>query len=142
MPTERPIGFWLKLVDSLISAQFEATVEEHGITRRQWQIMNLLADTPRTSTDIDEALKPFHDEPGDPLASEQMAELVESGWIETGDDSYALTPHGHASLASIGEVVRRNREQVVQGIPQDEYEATLDVLQRMARNLGWADAPD
>ncbi|WP_026556484.1 MarR family winged helix-turn-helix transcriptional regulator [Arthrobacter sp. 35W] len=139
MATERPIGFWLKLVDSLISAQFEAIVEEHGITRRQWQIMNLLHEGPQTSSDIDAALKPFHDDPGDPLASEQMAELLESGWIEDDDGSYSLTPHGQTSLASISEVVRRNREQVAQGIPEEEYEATLDVLQRMARNLGWTE---
>jgi hypothetical protein len=34
-------------------------------------------------------------------------------------------------------VVDRNRKQVTEGISEQEYQATLDVLQRMARNLGW-----
>ena len=38
MENQRPIGFWLKLVDSLIDEQFASTLEEHGVTRRQWQL--------------------------------------------------------------------------------------------------------
>lgn len=143
MAAERPLGYWLKLVDSLISAQFAQTVEEHGVTRRQWQVMNLLAESPRTADYIDTALKPFHDEPGDPLPSEQLAELVESGWVELdGDGRHALTARGHTSLESIGAIVGRNRSQVVQDIPEEEYAATLDVLQRMAHNLGWTGEDD
>ncbi|MCU1534906.1 MAG: transcriptional regulator, partial [Glaciihabitans sp.] len=37
MADQRPIGFWLKLVDRMIDEQFAATIEEHGVTRRQWQ---------------------------------------------------------------------------------------------------------
>ena len=49
MAANRPIGFWLRLVDGLINEQFDATVEEHGVTRRQWQIMNVLAEAPATA---------------------------------------------------------------------------------------------
>ena len=37
----------------------------------------------------------------------------------------------------LGDVVDRNRKQVTEGISDQEYSATIDVLQRMARNLGW-----
>ena len=56
---ERPIGFWLKLVDQLVDDQFGASFEEHGVTRRQWQMMNLLTDGPATERQLSDALKPF-----------------------------------------------------------------------------------
>jgi len=34
MTDQRPIGFWLKLVDRLIDERFALTLEEHGVTRR------------------------------------------------------------------------------------------------------------
>ena len=37
----------------------------------------------------------------------------------------------------LGDVVDRNRQRITEGVSADEYDAALDVLQRMARNLGW-----
>jgi hypothetical protein len=37
MQAQRPSGFWLKLVDSLITEQFAASLEAHGVTRLQWR---------------------------------------------------------------------------------------------------------
>jgi hypothetical protein len=137
MDPQRPIGFWLKLVDGLITEQFDAIVEEHGVTRRQWQIMNLLAESTATVERISEGLKPFLAEEPDESAADQIDELVDSGWVALDGGQYTLTEQGRASLAKIGVVVKQNREQISAGIPADEYEATLDVLQRMARNVGW-----
>ncbi|MFI5084932.1 MAG: MarR family winged helix-turn-helix transcriptional regulator [Actinomycetales bacterium] len=137
MDPQRPIGFWLKLVDGLITEQFDAIVEEHGVTRRQWQIMNLLAESPATVERIGEGLKPFLAEEPDESAADQIDELVDSGWVALDGGLYTLTEQGRASLAKIGVVVKQNREQISAGIPADEYEAALDVLQRMARNMGW-----
>lgn len=137
MAENRPIGFWLRLVDGLISEQFEATVEEHGITRRQWQIMNVLAEHPATPAELDESLKPFFRQTPDESSAEHLEELIESGWVAEKSGSFELTGQGRKSLAALGEVVDRNRRQITQGIAEEEYEAALDVLQRMARNLGW-----
>lgn len=139
MDPQRPIGFWLKLVDGLITQQFDAIVEEHGVTRRQWQIMNLLAESPSTVELISEDLKPFLAEEPHETAAEQIDELIDSGWVGLDGEQYALTDQGRASLEKIGEVVKQNRDQISAGIPEEEYEATLDVLQRMARNMGWTE---
>ena len=56
---ERPIGFWLKLVDQMVDDQFGASFEEHGVTRRQWQMMNLLVDGPATQKQLSDGLRPF-----------------------------------------------------------------------------------
>ncbi|MFD1214171.1 MarR family winged helix-turn-helix transcriptional regulator [Arthrobacter sp. GCM10027362] len=137
MAESRPIGFWLRLVDGLIGEQFEATVEEHGITRRQWQIMNVLAEHPATAAELDESLRPFFKQTLDESSAEHLDELIESGWVAEDDGRFVLTEQGHKSLAALGEVVERNRRQATEGIAEEEYEAALDVLQRMARNLGW-----
>jgi DNA-binding MarR family transcriptional regulator len=138
MPLERPLGYWLKLVDGLISQQFEAIVEEHGVTRRQWQVLNLLADAPHRLPELAEALKPFVEGAEEPLEAE-VDELVGSGWVDDGGGLLSITERGRASLLTISEIVARNREQISQGIPEEEYATTVDVLQRMARNLGWSE---
>jgi DNA-binding MarR family transcriptional regulator len=139
MPLERPLGYWLKLVDGLISQQFEAIVEEHGVTRRQWQVLNLLADAAHRQQELAEALKPFVEGGEEPLEAE-VEELVGSGWVEDDGGLLRITERGRVSLRTIGEIVARNRDQISQGIPEEEYATTVDVLQRMARNLGWDDA--
>ena len=58
MNAQRPLGYWLKLVDSLIDEQFAATLEEHGVTRRQWQVLNLLEQQPATEAQLDAGLSP------------------------------------------------------------------------------------
>jgi hypothetical protein len=36
-------------------------------------------------------------------------------------------------------VVERSRQALAQGVSAEEYQHTLEVLERMARNLGWTD---
>ena len=48
MNATRPLGFWLKLVDSLIDEQFAATLEEHGVTRRHKAISRFFLTNLRT----------------------------------------------------------------------------------------------
>lgn len=139
MATQRPLGFWLKLVDGLINQQFDGLVEEHGVTRPQWQIMNVLAENPSTETELTNVLKPFFDSTASVSAAEPVTELLESGWVDFDGERYSLTELGHESLLRLGEVVEHQREKITENIPAEEYEATLDVLQRMAHNLGWSE---
>lgn len=144
MNAQRPIGYWLKLVDSLISEQFAASLEEHGVTRRQWQLLNLLGSTPHTSNELMTALAPFFDEvspEGEPASpAEHLTELLESGWVAQDGESYALTDRGRTSLERLTEIVEGMRERSSAGVTPEQYETTIATLQRMATNLGWTDA--
>lgn len=137
MEQQRPIGFWVKLVDELIDEQFEGALEEHGVTRRQWQILNLLSEKPATLTELNGALAAFLDQSSGETVSEQLEELTESSWLTAEGGTYTLTELGQSSLNMLGGVVRQNRQHLSEGISQEEYEQALDVLERMARNLGW-----
>lgn len=141
MTPPRPLGFWLKLVDELINRQFEETLGEQGVTRRQWQVLNLLATNSATGTELGEALAPFllSDEPD--RLTEELGQLRARGWVRQQGEVLSLTEQGRTSFQHLAETVARSRGVVAEGITADEYEQTLRVLERMARNLGWT-GPD
>lgn len=139
MTAPRPIGFWLKLVDRLIDEQFATTLEEHGVTRRQWQLLNVLSREPSTAAQLDAAVAPFLAADTGETSVDHLSELVESQWITLADGIYSLTERGTAALGRLAEVVAEQRTRMSEGLTQDQYEQTVAVLERMARNLGWSD---
>ena len=138
----RPIGYWLKLVDRLIDEQFASTLEDHGVTRRQWQLLNVLRNEPATVEQLDAAVAPFLSatvpETGVPESSvEHLAELVDSAWVTASQRTYAITERGTLALDKLSEVVSVQRTVASEGVTAEQYEQTVTVLERMARNLGW-----
>jgi DNA-binding MarR family transcriptional regulator len=132
--SERPIGYWLKKLDSLIDGQFERQLSEAGVSRRQWQLLNLLEDGPRSVPDLRAELKPFlQGDAGD--LEDALAGLVTRGWAESTDNIANLTETGQAQLGVVKAKVAELRQGLVAGISPEEYEATIDVLARMAANL-------
>ena len=56
---ERPIGYWLKHLDRLIEQASERALAEEHLTRRHWQIMNVLRKSPLGPAALADALRPF-----------------------------------------------------------------------------------
>ena len=140
MAEQRPIGYWLKLVDQLIDRQFERTLDDHGVTRRQWQLLNVLARGVSTVEQLDEAIAPFLAGGASPeSAVEHLSELIDSAWVDATPDGYELTERGRVAFGTLADVVSHQRTQVAQGISEQEYAQTLSVLERIAHNLGWID---
>jgi DNA-binding MarR family transcriptional regulator len=133
--SERPIGYWLKELDRLIDQQFERQLEEAGLSRRQWQLLNLLEDGPRSIPELESELEPFlQDDPDD--LSEAISGLVTRGWADSQDNVVTLTETGRAQFGRVKAKVAELRQDLMIGISADEYRATIDVLARMAANLG------
>jgi hypothetical protein len=137
MDTPRPIGFWLKLVDRLIDEQFASTLEEHGVTRRQWQLLNVLSREPATVEQLDAAVAPFLSADDSESSADHLTELIESGWVSATADGYELLDRGRGAFERLTEVVATQRTVAAEGVSGEQYEATIAVLERMARNLGW-----
>lgn len=135
MAEQRPIGYWLKLVDQLIDRQFEKTLDDHGVTRRQWQLLNVIARGVATVEQLDEAVAPFLAE-GE-SAVEHLSELIDSAWVDATANGYELTDRGRTAFGTLAEVVSHQRIQVSQGVSEQEHAQTISVLERMARNLGY-----
>jgi DNA-binding MarR family transcriptional regulator len=136
----RPIGFWLKLVDRLIDQGFDAVLGEAGLTRRHWQVLNLLHAEPATVQQADTLLAPFLSAE-EPTSRPVLDDLHARGWVAWTDDRHAtLTEAGTAAHAELLRKVSHNRERLSAGITPQEHAATIDVLRRMAVNLGWAES--
>jgi DNA-binding MarR family transcriptional regulator len=139
MTGTRPIGFWLRLVDRLLEERFAEVLEEHGITRGQWQLLNVVSrGGGATAEAVERAVAPFTSADGEPVSS-QLAELIESGWVGLGGTEYRLTKRGEVAHDRLAEVIGELRAHSTEGISSDDYASTLATLERMARNLGWSD---
>lgn len=139
MGSPKPIGFWLKLVDRLIDEQFAATLDEHGVTRRQWQLLNVLDAGPATVEQLDSAVAPFLSTDDGESSVEHLTELIDSAWVDATPTGYELTERGRAAFERLRDVVAERRTAATEGVTAAEYEQTLAVLERVARNLGWSD---
>ncbi len=132
---DAPIGYWLKRLDELIDASFERALGEHGVSRRQWQVMNVLRDTATDVPALADALRPFV---GDDFRGLEAAvgELAQRGWITPErDGKWAQTPLGRETYARLAERVHETRRILVTGVSEDEYRRTVDVLRRMEHNV-------
>jgi DNA-binding MarR family transcriptional regulator len=135
----RPIGFWLKLVDRLIDEGFDALLGQAGLTRRHWQVLNLLRAAPATVQETDMHLAPFLGD-AEPTTRPVLDDLHARGWVDwTAEWRATLTDAGAAAHADLLRMVSDNRERLTTGITPQEYAGTMEVLRRMAVNLGWAE---
>ena len=138
MADQRPIGFWLKLVDNLIDEQFAKTLDEHGVTRMQWQLLNVLARGAASVEMLDAAVAPFLIADGATTSLDHLTELIESAWVDATPTGYELTERGHGALDRLTNVVAGQRTEMAAGVSEDEYLTTTRTLEQMARNLGWS----
>lgn len=150
---DRPISFWLRIVDRLIEERFDAALDEHGVTRRQWQLLSVLDRGSANITELDAALDPSPDrgagaetvaaESADAASesvSSDLAELVESEWVGESPSGFALTPLGKQSFERVAAVVLTIRDSASEGLAPGDYETTNRTLEQMAHNLGWVEA--
>jgi DNA-binding MarR family transcriptional regulator len=131
---ERPIGYWLKKLDGLIDAQFERQLGEAGVSRRQWQLLNLLQDGPRSAPELQTELEPFLNETSDEL-DEALSGLVSRGWVDSQDNVVSTTETGQLQFGLVKANVAELRQSLMAGISQEQYQATIEILARMAANL-------
>src|ERR1700712_2203162 len=138
MADQRPIGYWLRLVDGLIDDQFSTTLDEHGVTRMQWQLLNVLSRGSASVEALDAAVAPFL-VPGEETTLDHLTELIESAWVDATPSGYELTERGHGALDRLTNVVAGQRTDMSAGVSEDQYLTTITTLERMATNLGWRD---
>lgn len=130
----RPIGYWLRLVDGLLTARVDAAQRQHGMTRLEWQILNLLREGVAPSTArVAEIMRPF----AAPEAVDAMlASLTAREWVECrADDSCDLTEAGAEVLALAQQAQAGVRARLMTNVTPDEYQLVVAVLQRIATNL-------
>lgn len=144
VPGERPIGYWLKLVDRLIDQSFDDVFLRTGLTRRHWQVLNMIRDGVSDATTVDSVLSPFASaggagSPGQAAAvSAEISDLRTRGWIAQGGSGWEVTVAGQHAYHDLLDAVSVSRERLAEGITREQYDRTIATLEQMARNLGWA----
>ncbi|MFI9814402.1 MarR family transcriptional regulator [Saccharothrix variisporea] len=108
----KPIGYYLKHLDTLINQSFDRALSDTDLTRRHWQLLN----EARNGT-----------LPDDPL----VPDLVNRGWVAEG----TLTPAGEAAFAATQTRVDTVRTALMGDLTVEEYTATVATLAKMAANL-------
>lgn len=131
MDDERPIGWWVKRLDTLLEEALDSVVAGEGLTRRHWQVLHSLAGGMDREADVVTALADF---PGD--ASTILADLAARGWVDrTEAGSLQLSAEGAAAHDRVSRAVGRVRRHTADGLSRQEYERTVLVLTRMVENV-------
>jgi hypothetical protein len=84
--------------------------------------------------DLQTELEPFLQDAAGEL-SDALSGLVTRGWADSQDNIVTLTQTGQAQLGLVKTKVAEVRQALMIGISGEEYQATIDVLARMAANL-------
>jgi len=128
----KPVGYWAKQLDRLITDRFDRLITDVGITRRDWQILNLLAVRPNTRDGIERELAPFAHDGQTPIA---LTRLIDNGRVASTSGGLTLTESGRRAHSELTDRVGRIRDRTVHGIDDDRYRVTVATLAQMCANL-------
>jgi len=134
----KPIGYWLKHADNVITEHIDRVLSENGFTRPRWQVLNIVyQEGTITRSGVFDTMQTFID-------ARQLDEIiegfVEQGWLvkhgEGDGAQLTLTEAGKAQRETIFKLQSEVRKRAMQGITEREYATVIDVLERMVSNLG------
>lgn len=134
IPTDRPLGYWVKHLDTLLEESLDRVLARSGIRRRHWQVLNVLRNGPQTRAQVAEAMLAFW-VAASVTQTDVVDDLVRRGWAETDGDLYTLTADGEQAYSRVSLDVATLRAQVTDGFTAEEYAAVVEALARMAANL-------
>ncbi len=134
----RPVGYWLKVVDRLIESGFEEVLARDGLTRRHWQVLNVVHAGPADDEAVAQVLSAFEPAFEGPVGSGELVLLTSRRWLRREPDGYVFTEDGEEHFRVLEERVAAFRQSVVEGVSEQDYATAIGVLEQVARNLGWA----
>jgi len=123
----RPLGYWLRAADHLISRQFATALEGESVSRREWMLLNVI-DGSVDAPDLADRLQ---------RGGKRLRRLEDRGWITKTDEGWTLTDEGRTAKARLAEIVDGIRARVADAVSPDDYRTTIASLEAIARELGW-----
>jgi DNA-binding MarR family transcriptional regulator len=133
----KPIGYWLKHADNVITEHVDRVLSENGFTRSRWQVLNIVYQADTITRDaLFDTMQTFIDAR---QLDEIIEEFVEEGWLvrfgEGNGAQLTLTDAGKASRETVFELQSEVRRRAMKGITEQQYAMVIDVLERMVKNL-------
>ncbi len=124
----RPLGYWLRTVDALITIEFAKAFDGEGATRRDWMLLKAVSGDVKVPGFAERLAR----------KGKRLRGLEQRGWVEeAGDGTWILTDEGRAAKERLGTVVDGIRSRVAGAVSPDDYATTLASLEAIARELGW-----
>ncbi len=133
----KPLGYWLKHADEVITEHADRVLSDKGFTRSRWQVLNIIYQAETiTRGGVFDTMQTFIDTQ---QLDEIIDEFVEEGWlVSSGEGDGAqltLTDTGKIQREAVFELQSEVRRRAMEGITEQEYATVIDVLGRMVRNL-------
>ncbi|UJP09718.1 hypothetical protein L2X99_15140 [Microbacterium sp. KUDC0406] len=116
--SSHPFGFWITAIDRLMADRFATAFENEGITRRDWRLLNVVAD-------------------GGDQHTPKICRLAERGWVTRTEGSWQLTDSGRVAKERLGAVVDGIRAQVAEVVTPEDYAVMTASLGNVARAFGY-----
>ncbi|MBB5121386.1 hypothetical protein AF335_13605 [Streptomyces eurocidicus] len=137
----QPVGYWTWVANKAVIRHIQSAMARTDVTQPQWWTLNHVAGAPDglTREEVGDRLRPFI-ELGRELTDNAVDHLLARGWLVSGADGrLRLTEAGREAKSRTKDLVTRLRSEIHEGITDEEYAATLTVLQRMIVNVGGID---
>jgi DNA-binding MarR family transcriptional regulator len=136
--TDRPLGYWLKRVDELITSRANEALGGLGLTRLHWQTLNILREAGRTTLTL--AHRSLQDFGSLADLDRVLGSLEARGWVTRISDgasapAFELTDEGQKGHANALQLQSQVRQRTMRGVSQDEYRTVIRVLETIAFNL-------
>ena len=125
----------LRTLDRLIEQTFAETLESRQLSRQQWQILSVLAETACTLPTLEEAIAAVLDSPDRNAVEVELERLQSGGLVAEKGGGYHLTDSGRTEFRRTREAVDGIWDRMVQGFNDDEYAQTVQALETMIDNL-------
>ncbi|QHA06398.1 winged helix DNA-binding protein [Streptomyces broussonetiae] len=134
----QPVGYWTWAAHQAVVRHLRGALAGIDLTQPQWWVLKDIAaeSAPRTRSELQDRLA-VHLDAGPEEIGRAIDTLTAREWL-TADEAGRVhaTDAGRAATRRAVDVLQRVRAEIHDGIPEEEYATTLDVLRRMIRNLG------
>ncbi|KUJ66245.1 hypothetical protein ACZ90_39385 [Streptomyces albus subsp. albus] len=137
----KPIGYWLNRTDQALTRYMNGMLEEFGLTRIAWQVLNVIHDTAEAAdADVLSVLSANADAATLTAAIDTV--LADDWAVRPIPGRLSLSLDGRRRLAEVEERVHTFRESSMAGISLEEYRTAVHVLERMTGNVEAATGAD
>lgn len=135
---QRAIGFWIRVLDAALEDTMARALGGYGLTRVDWQVLTVL----RQPRGVGLTLPELEREMGVLADADDVVETVRGlrarGWLgpfSPANPVLAVTESGEGLYRRASSTVAAVRARIVDGIDDDDYDTTMQVLRRMVTNL-------
>lgn len=128
----RPLGYWLRDVDSRLTHEFVRVLRDERVHRREWMLLNLIAG----DADVPERVQRRVQRGGPQF--DAIKSLADRGWIVRDESgNWSLSDEGIAARTRLDSDVNDLRARVAAAVSPDDFATMMRSLEAIARELGF-----